>query len=469
MNMSRHHPVRLSEDAEVLVRNTFLHFRTEGVPEEGEEEQPQVVRADTAPELPRRKSSWRDVQTPKSGTAKDMMPPMPGSIMASMHAAASAAAAAAAAAGTAASMPQMPPMQHTQCTCLCPVCAHTRWWLSSSGAMFGMPPGAYPAMVAMPALQQTEPAPQQQTASVPLSPSGRASVEEAFSHMPSECLALAQKSRPLPVTTALGAAIPPSLPKPEASVGGADSGPKKGLGLTAPPRQQRYPEGTGDYDEAPSPTVLGRRPATAGTGASPAAQTNVTPSAPACTGAPPSPAGAASHPSPSGPIATVGARLPRAASSAVITETDGSNTKVAWTLEAWWLFRRDKTVVSPEFMVNIPGLGPQPFKILIAADTTKGGFNDAGGRGRIELKWSLQTTPMQAPPKLAFFISTGKPAGARDSNSGRPTTERRGPVVHDFAQSCCCGLPRSENIWDLLAAVDQPTRQFMVSLDIAPA
>ena len=41
--------------------------------------------------------------------------------------------------------------------------------------------------------------------------------------------------------------------------------------------------------------------------------------------------------------------------------------------------------------------------------------------------------------------------------------------MHDFAQSVCCGLPRGEQIWDLLSAVDQPTRQFVVGLDVAPA
>ena len=87
----------------------------------------------------------------------------------------------------------------------------------------------------------------QQAAAAPPGPADRPLAEgmEAWGHMPNECLALAQKSRPLPVTTALGAAIPPGPPKP---------GPSKGLGLTAPPRQQLHFQDE-DYEDAPSPRV----------------------------------------------------------------------------------------------------------------------------------------------------------------------------------------------------------------------
>lgn len=81
----------------------------------------------------------------------------------------------------------------------------------------------------------------------------------------------------------------------------------------------------------------------------------------------------------------------------------------------------DTTVVSPVFLLDLPGFGPQHFKLVVHSATTRNsrggtGFRVAKGRGRIELKCDarLEDTTSQASIEgQEYAVVLERPQGAR--------------------------------------------------------
>uniref|UniRef100_A0A7S2L3I8 Uncharacterized protein n=2 Tax=Zooxanthella nutricula TaxID=1333877 RepID=A0A7S2L3I8_9DINO len=133
---------------------------------------------------------------------------------------------------------------------------------------------------------------------------------------------------------------------------------------------------------------------------------------------------------------------------------------VAWTMDARKLDTDDKQCVSPEFSVDLAGVGPTPFKLTIfpvaRTDTKRGsGFRSAKGKGRIELKCC---GALDAAMRLRLSIGIG---------SGATAQPMRGPVVHDFAHRSCCGLESRDEQWKLRDALDDSQRNLVVRLCVA--
>eukprot|EP00421_Protoceratium_reticulatum_P053821 CAMPEP_0168501586 /NCGR_PEP_ID=MMETSP0228-20121227/74880_1 /TAXON_ID=133427 /ORGANISM="Protoceratium reticulatum, Strain CCCM 535 (=CCMP 1889)" /LENGTH=137 /DNA_ID=CAMNT_0008518543 /DNA_START=1 /DNA_END=414 /DNA_ORIENTATION=+ len=78
-----------------------------------------------------------------------------------------------------------------------------------------------------------------------------------------------------------------------------------------------------------------------------------------------------------------------------------------------------------------------------------GGFQRAGGRGRIELRCKEPAT--NGAGSLAFRMQVGEGRHAHV----------RGPVQHDFSRQSCCGLRN----WDFSSSVDTSTGLLVITLE----
>jgi len=81
---------------------------------------------------------------------------------------------------------------------------------------------------------------------------------------------------------------------------------------------------------------------------------------------------------------------------------------------------QDTTVVSPAFSLDLPGFGPQSFKVVVHSATTRSnrgrtGFRIAKGRGRVELKCDAQLphSPRHGDAEEEFEVVLDKPDGSR--------------------------------------------------------
>lgn len=136
----------------------------------------------------------------------------------------------------------------------------------------------------------------------------------------------------------------------------------------------------------------------------------------------------------------------------------GGEQLVVWTAHSKFLTTRDKSAVSPEFILDIPGVGARPFRIVLypaasGAGKGAGSFKKAKGKGRIELKCEAQLP--HAASTLWFGLGRGELQQAP-----------RGPVVHDFGDRNTCGLPSAVEVWDFGVAVDA-TNLLAVSIRLA--
>merc|ERR1712216_187434 len=71
---------------------------------------------------------------------------------------------------------------------------------------------------------------------------------------------------------------------------------------------------------------------------------------------------------------------------------------VSWQVDARKLDSQDKQAVSPQFVIALPVLGPQPFKIAlypkVTNDSKRGAsFKKAKGKGKVVLKCEAQLPP----------------------------------------------------------------------------
>jgi len=137
-------------------------------------------------------------------------------------------------------------------------------------------------------------------------------------------------------------------------------------------------------------------------------------------------------------------------------------THVHWAVDGRKLERQDKQLVSPSFTVILPEHGPTPFKIVLhAKDGAVNGKRGAGfvkvkGRGRIVLK--CESPLPESCSDIAFRVGVGR------NDVCQPF---RGPVVENFHDQSCHGLPMGNDEWDFSAAVDK-TNTFLITMEIAP-
>jgi len=135
-------------------------------------------------------------------------------------------------------------------------------------------------------------------------------------------------------------------------------------------------------------------------------------------------------------------------------------THVHWAVSARKLDGQDKQAVSQVFMVELPGHGPTPFKLVIYPKATNdgkhgAGFKKAKGKGRIVLKCEAQLEEDLAD--VSFRIGVG-----------RAGQEFRGPETGNFFHFSNHGLSKCDEEWDFAASVDD-SRMFVVTAEIAPA
>jgi len=122
--------------------------------------------------------------------------------------------------------------------------------------------------------------------------------------------------------------------------------------------------------------------------------------------------------------------------------------RVIWTAVANPLSSKDKQMKSPLFLVDVPGLGMQPFKISLFPSISsidvpgkqqKGTacFKKAKGRGRAELKCEAT---LDNVPKLSVQFGIGD-------------QEASDWVTHDFGVQSTCSLGKPGDVWDFKSAV----------------
>jgi len=138
--------------------------------------------------------------------------------------------------------------------------------------------------------------------------------------------------------------------------------------------------------------------------------------------------------------------VPRAAVGARVETLPDGDQLIHWAVKARILGTSDKSVVSPEFLIDVPGVGACPFRMVLvprAKGDSKGAgsFRKAKGHGKIELKCEAEL-PEHVPPFKVFLWIGETPCLAR------------GPVQQRFAQQSVCSLPREDDDWDFAAVVD---------------
>ena len=137
-----------------------------------------------------------------------------------------------------------------------------------------------------------------------------------------------------------------------------------------------------------------------------------------------------------------------------VLHSDGE--MVRWNVDARKLESSEKQLLSPEFLLNLPDLGPTPFRLMILAKETRGrggrAFRKAKGHGRLFLKCARSEVPKEMTKRWAFRAQIG----------GKSKVV---PAGHEFGEHSCCPLQDDEN-WDLLAEVDQDTKKLQVILEV---
>lgn len=140
-------------------------------------------------------------------------------------------------------------------------------------------------------------------------------------------------------------------------------------------------------------------------------------------------------------------------------------THVLWSVDARKLEGQDKQAVSQVFLVELPECGPTPFKLVLYPKATNdgkhgAGFKKAKGHGRVVLKCEAQLP--ESMSDVCFRLGLGR------AGKGSETLQAfRGPVMENFFEHSCHGLPKSEENWDFPASVED-SRTFLVTLEIAP-
>jgi len=145
---------------------------------------------------------------------------------------------------------------------------------------------------------------------------------------------------------------------------------------------------------------------------------------------------------------------------ALIINSEGETSHVHWAVDGRKLFSTDVRVVSSQFLIDIPGEGPQPFKItlvpkLVINNKRGGGFKKAKGKGSVMLK--CEAGVLQSPSTLSFTLRVG---------NGAKLQPPRGPVLNNFSEKSLCGLPEGQDEWDFRSLVDEEADLLLVHIQI---
>eukprot|EP00927_Polykrikos_kofoidii_P077127 TRINITY_DN74101_c0_g1_i1.p1 TRINITY_DN74101_c0_g1~~TRINITY_DN74101_c0_g1_i1.p1 ORF type:complete len:340 (-),score=83.21 TRINITY_DN74101_c0_g1_i1:125-1000(-) len=149
--------------------------------------------------------------------------------------------------------------------------------------------------------------------------------------------------------------------------------------------------------------------------------------------------------------------VPGQMASSVDAET--GKLAISWTVDAAKLRGHLRQVVSPSFELPLDPVSPVSCRLVIypkPIDNCKGGpsFKKSGGWGSVQLKCEAS----QGVASFHLSITDGRPEFPRVP---------RGPVINDFAHHGTCGLPRDQEQWDFLKAVNESTQTFVVRLDLS--
>lgn len=155
---------------------------------------------------------------------------------------------------------------------------------------------------------------------------------------------------------------------------------------------------------------------------------------------------------PEGGTATSG---PREMEMPLVATNQGGKELIRWRVDGRKLETQEKQILSPEFELTLPGLGPAAFRLMILAKETRGkggrGFLKAKGCGQLFIKCADSSLPEGVAP-MAFRVMVG--GSERDLPS------------HHFSQHSCCPLQENKGSWDLLPLLDKKTRRLEVSLEV---
>jgi hypothetical protein len=111
-------------------------------------------------------------------------------------------------------------------------------------------------------------------------------------------------------------------------------------------------------------------------------------------------------------------------------------------------------VVSPEFMIELPGLGPLPFQMALYAKARGCGATShrtRPGRGRLEL-----SSRVAHPTSMSKFIFHLRIDTSED------VLQTRGPFKHGFAERNGCGVRR----WDYSSSAAKSGKMLFVHLEV---
>mmetsp|Transcript_61149 Transcript_61149/g.163646 ORF Transcript_61149/g.163646 Transcript_61149/m.163646 type:complete len:319 (-) Transcript_61149:331-1287(-) len=143
---------------------------------------------------------------------------------------------------------------------------------------------------------------------------------------------------------------------------------------------------------------------------------------------------------------------------AVQPSPPSESTCISWTVNSDLVESSRNKVESEEFRVAVPGLGLQPFQIILYAVGNNGikgtlGFERSSGQGRVEVR-CLSQLPRGAG-RFSMSIAVG---------DGERTQPARPLVPHDFSHRACCGWRR----WDFRSAVNTFTQKVTVQISFLP-
>jgi len=140
-------------------------------------------------------------------------------------------------------------------------------------------------------------------------------------------------------------------------------------------------------------------------------------------------------------------------------DTVDGKEQLTWSVDGRTLDSLYKQKLSPEFNLYLPGLGQQPFRLMILAKETKGkggrSFRKAAGHGRIFVKCETSLPPNT--PRIAFRAAVSPGSSAESS---------KGPFWHQFFDQNCCGLQGKTEDWNLIAAVDETSKRFEILVEV---
>jgi len=128
-----------------------------------------------------------------------------------------------------------------------------------------------------------------------------------------------------------------------------------------------------------------------------------------------------------------------------------------WNLDGRKLESQDKSIMSPVFEIDIPGVGATPFRLMALPRETKGkgqrGFAKAGGHSRLFVKCEVSLPA--GSPELEFRLTVAPGTSHELSRCSKR---------HQFADASLCSMQSDakKEVWDLASCKDSSKRVAVV-------